>query len=82
MTPKRSWPFYLLMLGLIISITTLSLQYSYYAYENIPVIVAASLIEMKVIATIVFVAIFLIAITIYQIVMMVRIIRKYCCNGD
>ena len=81
--PARSWPFYLVMLGLIASISALFLQYSYYAYEKIPIVVSSSLVEMKAIPTIVFVAIFLTVASVYQIVMFIRIIKKYCCSkGD
>ena len=83
LTPARSWIFYLFQFGLFASISALFLQYSYYAYEKIPIVVSSSLVEMKAIPTIVFVAIFLTVASIYQIVMFIRIIKKYCCSkGD
>lgn len=63
-------------------ITTMFLQYSYYVYEKIPILVPSDLKEMKVIPTIVVVAVVLAVAMIYQLVMFVMVLYRQCCQEN
>lgn len=62
------------------SISALYLQYAYYAFENIPIIIPSNVEEMKAIPTVIIVSILVGFCVIYQIVMFVRILVKYFCG--
>lgn len=79
----KSWANYVSILLLYGSMMALYLQYSYYAYENTPIMYFSSIFNLKinVLPTIIVNAVLLTALALYIISLFTLIIQKNCCKG-